>query len=95
MKELYIEDLASHDGPESCAVVREGGGEALTGVRAGPVLSRVIKGSGVLTLLAEAEGNIVDRVFASGRRTPRGRRPGACTQNSRRENREVPCVARR
>ncbi len=40
MKESYVEGLATHDGPESCAVAREGGGEALTGVRAGRVLSR-------------------------------------------------------
>ena len=91
MGALYIEDLASHGGPESCAVVREGAGEALTGVRAGSVLSRVIKGSGVPTSLSESEGNIVGRVIASGRRTPRGRRPGACTQVSRRENREIRC----
>ena len=90
MKESYIEDLASHGGPESCAVVREGAGEALTGVRAGSVLSREIKGSGVPTPLSVAEGNIAGRVFASGRRTPRGRRPGACTRVSRRENREIP-----
>jgi hypothetical protein len=35
MRVLYIEGLATHDGPESCVVVCEGGGEALTGVRAG------------------------------------------------------------
>ena len=35
MEELYIEGLASHDGPESCVDVREGVGEALTGVHAG------------------------------------------------------------
>jgi hypothetical protein len=35
MKEPYIEGLATLGGPESCVVVREGGGEALTGVRAG------------------------------------------------------------
>ena len=35
MKESDIEGLASHDGPESCAGVREGAGEALTGVRTG------------------------------------------------------------
>jgi len=35
MEELYVEGLATRGGPESCAVVREGGGEALTGVRAG------------------------------------------------------------
>jgi hypothetical protein len=30
-----IEGVAIHDGPESCVGVREGDGEALTGVRAG------------------------------------------------------------
>ena len=35
MRELYIEGLASHDGPVSCVGVCEGDGEALTGVRAG------------------------------------------------------------
>jgi RNA-directed DNA polymerase len=34
--------LASHIGPESCADVRKGGGEALTGVHVGWVLSREI-----------------------------------------------------
>jgi hypothetical protein len=45
------------------------------------ILSREIKGSGVPTPLSEAEGNIAGRVIASGRRTPRGRRPGACTES--------------
>jgi hypothetical protein len=40
MKESYSEGVATHTGPESCDVVREGGVEALTGVRAGRVLSR-------------------------------------------------------
>ena len=35
MEEPYTEELATHGGPESCAAVREGGGEALTGARAG------------------------------------------------------------
>jgi hypothetical protein len=42
MKESYGEGVATRTGPESCAAVREDGGEALTGVRAGQVLSRVI-----------------------------------------------------
>jgi RNA-directed DNA polymerase len=42
MQESYGEGVASHTGPESCVVVREGGDEALTGVRAGRVLNREI-----------------------------------------------------
>jgi hypothetical protein len=42
MKESYVEGLASYGGPESCVHIRKGVGEALTGVRAGRVLSRVI-----------------------------------------------------
>ena len=38
MRELYVEGVAIHDGPESCAGVREGVGEALTGVRAGSAM---------------------------------------------------------
>jgi hypothetical protein len=41
MQESYVEGLATHSGPESCVVARKGKGEALTGVRAGRVLSRV------------------------------------------------------
>lgn len=42
MKESYSEGLANHAGPESCVGARKGAGEALTGVRAGRVLSREI-----------------------------------------------------
>ena len=40
MRVSYSEDLASRAGPESCVAVREGSGQALTGDRAGRVLSR-------------------------------------------------------
>src|SRR4029450_9712762 len=40
MKESYGEGLATHPGPQSCGAAREGGVEALTGVRAGRVFSR-------------------------------------------------------
>jgi hypothetical protein len=40
MKESYGEGLAIHTGPESCVGNRKGASEALTGVRAGRVLSR-------------------------------------------------------
>src|SRR5512138_3518273 len=42
MKESYGEGVATHTDPESCAGVREGAGEALTGARAGRVSSREI-----------------------------------------------------
>ena len=42
MKESYVESLASYGGPEPCVHIRKGVGEALTGVRAGRVLSREI-----------------------------------------------------
>jgi len=38
MREPYIEGVAIHGGPESCVGVREDGGEALAGVRAGWVI---------------------------------------------------------
>ena len=75
MKESYVEDLASHGGPESCAGVREGAGEALTGVHAG----RVIEPRNAFDWGADAvvfsEGNTVDGVIASRQRAPRGLRP--------------------
>ena len=42
MKESFVEGLASYGGPDSCVHAREGVDEALTGVRAGRVSSRVV-----------------------------------------------------
>ena len=42
MEVSYVEGVANHNGPESCGAAREGGDEALTGERAGRVLSREI-----------------------------------------------------
>jgi hypothetical protein len=55
------EGLANHTVPESCAEIREGFGEALTGVRIGWVLSR--------------ENNTDRRASASAWTARRGRRP--------------------
>jgi hypothetical protein len=41
MKKSHECEVATHIGPESCGAAREGGVEALTGERAGRVLSRV------------------------------------------------------
>lgn len=40
MKESYVVGFATLSGPELCAFAREGGGDTLTGVRVGRVLSR-------------------------------------------------------
>ena len=40
MKVSNVKGLANHNGPESCGGARESDGEALTGERAGWVLSR-------------------------------------------------------
>ena len=87
-RELYIEGVAIHGGPESCAGVREGVGEALAGVRVGGAIEPRNQRSGVPTPYNWAEGNIVGRVSASGRRTLRGLRTCACGI-SMRENREA------
>ncbi len=42
MKVSYVEGVATHNGLDSCVGVREDEGEALTGARAGRVLSREI-----------------------------------------------------
>jgi len=60
----YGKDLASHSGPESCAESRKGLGEALTGERAGRVLSRenyIIPGADIFVLM---EGNTGAAAFA-------------------------------
>ena len=46
MEVSYVEGLASYGGPESCVYIRKGVGEALTGGRAGRVLSCVIHAPG-------------------------------------------------
>ena len=92
MKESYGEGVANHTGPESCGAARKGSAEALTGVRAGRVLSRErnsLRGA--------------DAVKESGRphRLPRYRERQAdparsqtpCTYGTTsRENREIRCL---
>ena len=82
MRELYIEGVAIHGGPESCVGVREDDGEALTGVRAGWAIEPRNHHFGVPTLSHEAEGHITGGASASRRGTPRGLRTCACTESS-------------
>ena len=68
MKVLYIEGLANHIGPESCIGVRKGAGEALTGERAGWVLSCEINAPPQGGLLRGADAVEKDGRQHSGRR---------------------------
>ena len=84
MKEPNDEGLANHIVSESCATVREDGGEALTGVRMGRVLSREsLFTFRVPTPWKRAEGHIEIIVHARWFRTLRGLRPRARVNASR------------
>jgi hypothetical protein len=97
MKKSYGEGLATHTGPESCVIARKGEGEALTGVRAGWVLSREIHAP----LRKQWVHRDADAVEQSGRQYSR-RRSGKTPRNPARSetprmygnilrgNREVP-----
>jgi hypothetical protein len=69
----HDEGVAIHIGPESCAVVREDLGEALTGERIGQPLSRESLDPGA-DAVSSAEGNTSRRIIASAWSTRRGRR---------------------
>jgi hypothetical protein len=74
VKVLCDEGVANHISPESCVLCREAGIEALTGGRAGWVLSRERinrRADAVLT----AEGHATGRDNASAPAAPRGPRP--------------------
>ncbi len=91
MKESYAEGLATHSGPESCVTVREGSGEALTGVRAGRVFSRgrtFLRGADAVR--RSGRPHPVRRYCETHRDPARSQTP--CTYgNTSRENREIPC----
>ena len=94
MKESHECEIANHIGPESCGAARKSGVEALTGERAGRVLSRV------RDLLRDA-----DAVGGSGRFHPVRRYREVCWSPARSEtpctyadtsrgNREIPGLPR-
>jgi len=79
MRESHVEGVATHDDPESCAGTREGEGEALTGARAGRVLSREMHLQDA-DVVMQTEGNIDNVAIARRGRVLRGRRPRARTE---------------
>lgn len=90
MKESYTEGLASHGVPESCAGVRKGTGEALTGVHAGGVSSRenrCTQGADAVVLSGKQQA-----CMRHGEHTghPARSETSSTCGNSMRENREIP-----
>ena len=80
MRVPYGEGLASHTGPESCGDDRKVVVEALTGVRAGWVLSLENVYIRSADGLRPSEGNTGRVAIARPGRAPRGLRPHARTQ---------------
>jgi hypothetical protein len=69
------EGVATHIGPESCAVVREGQGEALTGECIGQPSSRERVLPGCRRRANGGRQHVGARVHASAQTTRRGQRP--------------------
>jgi hypothetical protein len=81
MRELYIEGVAVHGGPESCVVVCEDCGEALTGVRAGWAIeprNHLIWGADVVSRRGRPHRQQRYRELLGA---PRGLRTWACTES--------------
>jgi hypothetical protein len=90
MRELYIEGVATHGGPESCVVVRKGAGEALTGVRAGRAIeprNQVDRGAQAVKYV---EGNIGGGAMREPSPDPARSENHGMYGISMRENREIP-----
>ena len=75
MQVHHDEGIANRIDPESCAVVREGFGEALTGDHIDQPLSREMNIVLGADALSNVEGNTNGRAIASARTARRGRRP--------------------
>ena len=90
MRTLYIEDLASHGGPESCVGDPVRAQRSVDRGRVGWAIEpRNPNEFRVPTLFALAEGHAAGDAFASRWWTLRGRRSQARTTSSMRENREI------
>jgi len=94
MRELYVEGVAIHDGPESCVGVRKGIGEALTGVRVGRAIEPRNHKFGVPTpspwWKATRRVALCESLAGPARSENHG-----MYGTSKCENREIPLLARR
>ncbi len=91
MKESYVEGLAAHSGPESCVVARKGRGEALTGVRAGRVLSRERNSLRGADAVEKGGRPHLEHRYRETPRDPARSETPSMYGNTSRENREIPC----
>ena len=90
MKESYIEDPASHGGPDHALATREGAAKRWIGVHAGRDMEpRNGSCPGCRRAHARRKATPPVALFASGRRVPRGRRTRARVRSLHAENREV------
>ena len=94
MEKLYAEGVATHGDPESCVGAREGTGEALTGARVGRAIEPRNHQFGVPTPLpwwkAIRPGALCESLADPARSKNHGMHG-----TSKRENREIPLLARR
>ena len=88
MQVPYDEGVANRIGPESCAVAREGLGEALTGERIGQPLSRERVSFWVPTPCIRWKATCPDATAKAPGRPGMVRDPGMC-RRSLRGNREI------
>jgi hypothetical protein len=91
MRELYIEGVATRDGPESCVDACEDGGEALTGARAGRAIeprNNLVRGADVVHIGGRPHCRQRYRELLADP----ARSKNLCMHGtSMRENREIPC----
>ena len=80
MQILYIEVLATHDGPEPCVGCSQGWRRSVGRGRAGWLLSRESPSSGCRRFRLERKATPPATLSSSRRGTPRGRRTQACTK---------------
>ena len=91
MKESYVKGLAARSSPESCVVARKGKGEALTGVRAGRVLSRESNFLRGADAVGEGGRPHPEHRYREMLEDPARSETPRMYGNTSRENREIPC----
>jgi len=89
MKELHVEGVATHDGPESCASVREDAGEAFDRGTCGPGIeprNHALQGADAVMRGGRQHARFREREEASG---PARSETPSTYGTSLRENREI------